>query len=71
MLKHNSGSSANNRFPKIANTHRHVEFSCPPSKYITKWFAESPTHHCAIAVGHIAANIEKLGELMKIKTVRI
>jgi L-arabinose isomerase len=36
-----------------------------------RWFAEAPTRHCALAVGHVASVIEKLGELMDIKTVRI
>lgn len=56
---------------KIGNTQTHVKFDCPPDEYMTKWFAESPTHHCAMAVGHIANVIEKLGELMEITTVII
>ena len=56
---------------KIGNTQTHVKFDCDPDAYMDKWFAEAPTHHCAMAVGHIAPVIEKLGELMEIKTVRI
>lgn len=56
---------------KIGNTQTHVRFDCTPDEYMDKWFAEAPTHHCAMAVGHVASVIEKLGELMDIKTVRI
>ena len=56
---------------KIGNTQTHVRFDCAPDEYMDKWFAEAPTHHCAMAVGHVASVIEKLGELMDIKTVRI
>ena len=54
---------------KIGNTQTHVKFNCDPDSYMSKWFAESPTHHCALAVGHNADVLVKLGELMEIPTV--
>lgn len=56
---------------KIGNTQTHVKFDCDPDTYMDRWFAEAPTHHCAMAVGHVASVIEKLGKLMDIKTVRV
>ena len=56
---------------KIGNTQTHVRFDCDPDAYMDRWFAETPTHHCALAVGHIASVIKKLGELMEINTVII
>lgn len=54
---------------KIGNTQTHVKFNCDPDSYMDKWFAESPTHHCALAVGHNADVLVKLGELMEIPVV--
>lgn len=54
---------------QIGNTQTPVRFSCDPDAYMTKWFAEAPTHHCALAVGHNAAVLEKVGILMDIPTV--
>lgn len=54
---------------KIGNTQTHVKFNCDPDTYMTKWFAEAPTHHCALATGHNADVLVKLGELMDIPAV--
>lgn len=54
---------------QIGNTQTPVRFSCDPDTYMSRWFAEAPTHHCALAVGHNAAVLEKLGILMNIPTV--
>lgn len=54
---------------KIGNTQTHIRFKDDVDTYMTKWFAEAPTHHCALAVGHNAAVLEKVGILMDIPTV--
>lgn len=54
---------------KIGNTQTHVQFNCDPDTYMSKWFAEAPTHHCALSVGHNADVLVKLGELMGIPTI--
>ncbi|MBE6616207.1 MAG: arabinose isomerase [Ruminococcaceae bacterium] len=61
--------AVNGPIMKIGNTQTPVRFSEAPDAYMTKWFAEAPTHHCSLAVGHIAKVIEKLGDLMHIRTV--
>lgn len=53
----------------IGNTQTPVKFSCDPDTYMSKWFAEAPTHHCALAVGHNADVLKKVGTLMDIPTV--
>ncbi len=55
----------------IGNTQTPVRFSCEPDAYMAKWFAEAPTHHCALAVGHHASVLEKVGILIKIHTVTL
>jgi len=54
---------------KIGNTQTHIRFKDDVDTYMSKWFAEAPTHHCALAVGHIAGVLEKVGILMDIPTV--
>lgn len=54
---------------QIGNTQTPVRFSCDPDTYMEKWFAEAPTHHCALSTGHNAAVLRKLGILMDIPTV--
>ena len=53
----------------IGNTQTPVKFSTDPDTYMDKWFAEAPTHHCALAVGHNAEVLKKVGILMDIPTV--
>lgn len=48
------------------NTSTHIRFSSDPVEYMDKWFAEAPTHHLALAVGHNAGLFKKIAELMNI-----
>lgn len=54
---------------QIGNTQTPVRFNTDPDSYMTKWFDEAPTHHCALAVGHNASVLKKVGILMDIPTV--
>src|SRR5690606_8417477 len=36
---------------KIGNTQTPVKFRMPPDDYMDRWFAEAPTHHCAMSIG--------------------
>lgn len=54
---------------RIGNTQTPVRFKQHPDEYMTRWFAEAPTHHCAMAVGHHASLFRKVGELMDVPTV--
>ncbi|TDL93219.1 arabinose isomerase [Vibrio vulnificus] len=56
---------------KIGNTQTPVKFSKHPDDYMTQWFEEAPTHHCAISIGHNASLFQKVGELMKIEHVTL
>lgn len=48
------------------NTMTHVQFAKPPAAYMDDWFAEYPTHHCALSVGHNAALLQKVSKLLNI-----
>lgn len=48
------------------NTSTHIRFAQPPAEYMDKWFAEAPTHHLALSVGHNRGLFQKIGELLNI-----
>ena len=54
---------------QIGNTQTPARFRDDPDTYMEKWFREFPTHHCALAVGHNASVLRKVGELLNIPTV--
>ncbi len=56
---------------EIGNTNSRYRFPGGARKFIERWNAEAPAHHCAVGVGHIAGTIEKLGQLLGLETARI
>jgi L-arabinose isomerase len=65
------GQSTDGPTMKIGNTQTPVKFRSHPDDYLARWFAEAPTHHCALSIGHNAALFQKVGELMQIKHVTL
>jgi L-arabinose isomerase len=63
------GESTDGPIMRIGNTQTPVRFRDHPDDYMTKWFAEAPTHHCAMSIGHNASLFHKVGELLKVKSV--
>jgi len=61
--------STNGPTMKIGNTQTPVRFNKHPDDYMSAWFAEAPTHHCAMSIGHNASLFQKVGELMNIDYV--
>ena len=56
---------------EIGNTNSRYRFPVGPRRFVEAWNAQGPAHHCAVGVGHIAAKIERLGDLLGLETVRI
>ncbi len=48
------------------NTSTHIRFGKDPAAYMDQWFAEAPTHHLALSVGHNARLFEKTAKLLGI-----
>ncbi|MDQ0058507.1 L-fucose/L-arabinose isomerase family protein [Paenibacillus harenae] len=65
------GESTNGPIMRIGNTQTPIKFRQAPDDYMTSWFAEAPTHHCALSIGHNASLFAKVGELMKVKHVTL
>ena len=56
---------------RIGNTNSRIRFSIGPAEFMDAWCAEGPTHHCALGVGHVAKDIEKVARILGLKLVRI
>lgn len=58
------GEATDGRTMKIGNTQTPVRFKKHPDDYMAEWFAEAPTHHCALAIGNQASAMQKVADLM-------
>jgi L-arabinose isomerase len=56
---------------RIGNTNSRLRFGAPPAEFFEAWCAEGPTHHVALGVGHVAAEVERVGRLLDLETVVI
>ena len=63
------GESTKGTIMQIGNTQTPVKFSVDPDTYFERWFEEAPTHHCAMSIGHNAALMKKVAELMNLEYV--
>ncbi len=65
------GESVDGPVLQIGNTNSCYRFSIGAKQFINDWSRQGPAHHCAIGVGHIGEKIDKLGQILGIKTVQI
>ncbi len=65
------GESVKGPVLEIGNTNSRYRFPISARTFINQWSAQGPAHHCAIGTGNHAGEIEKLGRMLGIKTVRV
>ncbi|TWF32827.1 L-arabinose isomerase [Chitinophaga polysaccharea] len=65
------GQSVPGPILQIGNTNSRYKFPLDIKTFVNNWCKEGPAHHCAIGIGHIADNIEKLGHILGIATVKV
>jgi L-arabinose isomerase len=65
------GESVKGPVLEIGNTNSRYRFSIGAREFMNQWSKQGPAHHCAIGVGHIAGNIQKLGQILGIPVVKI
>lgn len=63
------GESTNGPIMQIGNTQTPIRFKKHPDLYMEEWFAESPTHHCAMSIDHNASQFLKVSELLNMKSI--
>lgn len=56
---------------EIGNTNSRYRFSIGAREFVEHWNVHGPAHHCAVGVGHLAAQLEKLGRLLGMEVVKV
>jgi L-arabinose isomerase len=56
---------------EIGNTNSRYRFSIGARNFVENWNAHGPAHHCAVGVGHIASQLEKLGRLLGMEVAKV
>ena len=65
------GESVGGPVPPTGNTNTRGFFQPDVRTFLKRWFAEGPTHHFALGIGHHAETISLLGRFMEIESVII
>ncbi|MBN1481723.1 arabinose isomerase [candidate division KSB1 bacterium] len=65
------GESVAGPVPPTGNTNTRGYFKPDVRTFLKRWFAEGPTHHFALGIGHKAETIRRVGEFLKVEAVLI
>lgn len=65
------GDSVPGSILEIGNTNSRYRFTVGARNFVEAWNLQGPAHHCAIGRGHLASRIQKLGEILKVKTIQV
>jgi L-arabinose isomerase len=65
------GDSVAGPILEIGNTNSRYRFPIGARRFVNEWNVQGPAHHCAVGVGHVAAKIRKLGQLLGMETVQV
>jgi len=65
------GESVPGPILEIGNTNSRYRFPRGARSFQNQWNAHGPAHHCAVGVGHIASQLEKLGALLGMECTRV
>ena len=63
------GQSLRGPIPPTGNTNTHGRFEPDVRTFLKRWVAEGPTHHFGLGIGHCAAELARIAELLGIEAV--
>jgi L-arabinose isomerase len=65
------GESLPGPIPATGNTNTRGRFPPDVRTFLEDWSLAGPTHHFALGLGHVALQIERLGRVLNVPTVRV
>lgn len=65
------GESVAGPILRIGNTNSRYRFPIGARSFIKSWNSYGPAHHCAVGVGHLANQLEKVAALLSLRMVKI
>ncbi|MEO3405431.1 arabinose isomerase [Mucilaginibacter sp. CAU 1740] len=65
------GESVPGAILEIGNTNSRYKFQIGARAFTEAWNEQGSAHHCAIGRGHMASRIKKLGDILKVETIKI
>ena len=71
MLLIAQGESVSGPILEIGNTNSRYRFPIGARGFAERWNSYGPAHHCAIGIGHVAGQLEKIASLLQIRSVQV